>query len=73
MPAFRNETASDAPSRPTLIASPLVSRPTAATSATTYGFERGTYAGTRVKVRTTSMSGMVRICSRMSPGSWFGR
>ena len=58
MPASRNETASEAPSRPTLIDSPWVSRPTAATSATTYGFARDTYAGTRVKVLTTSMSGI---------------
>ena len=73
MPACRNATASEAPSRPTLIDSPSVSRPTAATSAITYGFERETYAGTRVNVRTTSMSGIERICARMSPGSWLGR
>ena len=63
----------DAPSRPTLIDSPLVRRPTAETRAVTYGFARETYAGTRVNVRMTSMSGIERICSRMSPGSWLGR
>ena len=39
-PAFRNATASDAPSRPTLIDSPSVSREAAWQSASTYGFVR---------------------------------
>ena len=72
-PPAGTTTASEAPSRPTLIDSPSVSRPTASTSATTYGFERETSAGTRVNVRTTSMSGIERIWARMSPGSWLGR
>ena len=72
-PASRNEPASEAPSRPTLSDSPLVSRAATSQSAMTYGFERDTKAGLRMNVRGISMSGIVRICSRMSPGSWFGR
>ena len=30
-------------------------------------------AGFRMNVRGMSMSGIPRICSRMSPGSWLGR
>ena len=37
------------------------------------GSSATTYAGLRMKVRGISMSGIPRICSRMSPGSWLGR
>ena len=73
MPARRNDTASDAPSRPTDTEEPSVCGATISHSATTYGFERDTCAGGKMNVRLTSRSGIARISSRMSPGSWFGR
>jgi hypothetical protein len=73
MPASRNETASEAPSRPTLITSPATERDTAPLSARTNGFVRDTIAGTRVNVRTTSTSSIAPTWARISSGSWPGR
>ena len=69
MPARRYDTASDAPSRPTDTDSPCACGATISDSARTYGFERETCAGGKMNVRLTSMSGIARISSRMSPGS----
>ena len=55
---------SDAPSRPTLSASPSIERPTASRRARTYGLRRETIAGARVNVLT--------IRSRGSRGSGRG-
>ena len=73
MPARRNDTASEAPSRPTDTEAPSLPGPTISHSARTYGFVRDTCAGGKMNVRLISMSGIARISSRISPGSWLGR
>ena len=69
----RNETASEAPSRPTLITRSGWCGEAASQSPRTKGESGSTTAGGRRKVARTRVSGRLATCSRISSGSWSGR
>ena len=67
IPARRKETASDAPSRPTLVVSPSVYGAVAPQSARTNGSSGSTCAGGRLKFETTVAPAIPRTSSRIIP------
>ena len=73
MPASRNEIASDAPSRPTLSASPSIELPDRLAQRLHVRVAARDDRGRARETRTISVSGIARIWARIAPGSWLGR